>query len=206
MRLGIFGGTFDPPHHGHLILAAECYDQLSLDRLLFVLTPDPPHKQGRYISPISDRLAMVEAAIARDPVFELSRIDIDRPPPHYAVDTLALLAEQHPGAELIYLMGSDSLVDLPTWHAPHRFVLACDEIGVMCRPGEEIDLVELESQLPGIQEKVRFVQAPLLEISSSEIRRRASAGRHYRHYLPEPVYELILSRGLYKVIDPDPAS
>jgi nicotinate-nucleotide adenylyltransferase len=203
MRIGIFGGTFDPPHHGHLILAAEGYDQLKLDRLLFVLTPDPPHKQGQSLSPLLSRLAMVQAAIDRDPIFELSRVDIDRPPPHYAVDTVELLAEKHPGAEMVYLMGADSLVDLPTWFAPDRFVAACDLIGVMCRPGEEIDLGELEKLLPGISAKIFFVQAPLLEISSSEIRHRAAGGRHFRHYLPEPVYQLILKHNLYRIMAKD---
>lgn len=198
MRIGIFGGTFDPPHHGHLILAAECYDQLALDRLLFVLTPSPPHKQGKLVSPTEDRLELLVAAIRRDPIFELSRVDIDRPPPHYAVDTVNLLAREYPGAEMIYLMGGDSLADLPDWHAPDKFLAACDEIGVMCRPGEEVDLSALDRQLPGLAEKVRFVQAPLLEISSSEIRRRAAGGRHFRHYLPDPVYEIILEKGLYR--------
>jgi len=198
LRIGIFGGTFDPPHHGHLILAAECYDQLALDRLLFVLTPSPPHKQGKLVSPTEDRLELLVAAIRRDPIFELSRVDIDRPPPHYAVDTVNLLAREYPGAEMIYLMGGDSLADLPDWHAPDKFLAACDEIGVMCRPGEEVDLSALDRQLPGLAEKVRFVQAPLLEISSSEIRRRAAGGRHFRHYLPDPVYEIILEKGLYR--------
>ena len=93
MRIGIFGGTFDPPHLGHLILAAEAGCQLMLDRLLFVLTADPPHKQGRQITPMEDRLAMLEAALFDNPDFELSRVEIDRPGPHYAVDTIKLLRE-----------------------------------------------------------------------------------------------------------------
>ncbi len=198
MRIGVFGGTFDPPHHGHLILAAECYDQLALDRLLFVLTPSPPHKRGKSVTPTESRLELLLAAIRRDPIFELSRVEIDRPPPHFAVDTVNLLSREFPGAEMIYLMGGDSLVDLPEWYAPGRFLAALDEIGVMCRPGEAVDLSALDAVLPGIAKKVRFVQAPLLEISSSEIRSRAATGRHFRHYLPDPVYEIILEKGLYR--------
>jgi nicotinate-nucleotide adenylyltransferase len=196
-RLGIFGGTFDPPHVGHLILAEIALSSLELDRLLWVLTPDPPHKQGRLISPLPQRLELLHAALAGDERFELSRIDINRPPPHYALDTVRLLRENHPDAQLIYLMGSDSLRDLPTWRQPQEFVLACDEIGVMRRPGAVFDLARLEEQLPGLGQRVRFVEAPLIEIAASDIRRRAAAGLPYRYFLPEKVYQLIQSNGLY---------
>ena len=95
-RIGIFGGTFDPPHLGHLILAAEAQYQLELDVLLFVLTPDPPHKQGLRLTPLEDRIAMLSAAIADHEGFELSKVDIDRPGPHYTADTLKFLREQYP--------------------------------------------------------------------------------------------------------------
>jgi nicotinate-nucleotide adenylyltransferase len=197
--LGIFGGTFDPPHIGHLILAADAQAQLGLARVLFVLTPNPPHKAGRRIRPVAQRLALLQAALDDDPSFELSRVDIDRPPPHYAVDTVSLLREQKPGVELVYLMGGDSLADLPTWHRPQEFVLACDAIGVMCRPGRTVDLEALESKLPGLKERVRFIQAPMLEISSSELRQRMAERQTFRYYLPPAVYQLILKRGLYGI-------
>ena len=114
-RLGVFGGTFDPPHLGHLILAAEACSKLELERLLWVLTPDPPHKLDRKITPLEHRLAMVTLAIQDTPAFELSRVEIDRPGPHYMVDTLGLLMKAHPSAELVLLIGGDSLSDLPTW-------------------------------------------------------------------------------------------
>ena len=104
-RLGIFGGTFDPPHLGHLILAAEALDQLQLERVLWVLTPEPPHKQGQDRQSLDDRLEMLHIAISEYPEFLLSRVDIDRPSPLYAVDTVRLLAGQYPGSELIYLIG-----------------------------------------------------------------------------------------------------
>src|SRR5690349_17867493 len=103
MRLGLFGGTFDPPHNGHLHLAAAAHDQLALDRVLWIVTADPPHKDDS-ISPVDVRLALVAAAIAGQPAFEISRVEIDRPGPHFAADTVALLAKQFPAANLIYLM------------------------------------------------------------------------------------------------------
>lgn len=198
MRLGVYGGTFDPPHLGHLVLAAEALDQLKLDRVLWVLTPNPPHKAGRVISPLETRLNLLEAALEDNPAFTISHLDIDRPPPHYAVDTLRLLRAQSPGACLVYLMGADSLVDLPTWHTPQAFVLAADEIGVMCRLGETVDLEALEVQLPGVKARVQIVDAPQLEIASSDIRRRIAAGRTYRYFLPAGVWQQIVARGLYR--------
>jgi nicotinate-nucleotide adenylyltransferase len=197
MRIGIFGGTFDPPHLGHLILAAEAGSQLRLDRLLWVLTPDPPHKQGHSISPLEARLEMVQAAIAEDPLFELSRVDIDRSPPHYAVDAVRLLGEANPGADLVYLMGGDSLHDLPSWHRPLDFLALCDALGVMRRPGDAVDLLTLEKILPGVSAKVEFVTAPLIDISASQIRQRVAGGRPFRYFVPPQVYRLIVKYGLY---------
>jgi len=199
-RIGIFGGTFDPPHLGHLILAAEALDQLGLERLLWVLTPQPPHKRGQVITPLQARLDMLQAALNSETSFVLSRVDIDRPGPHYAVDTVRILSEQYPQAELIFLMGSDSLMDLPTWNQPRRFVHACDALGVMRRPGDGINLLLLERKLPGVTEKLRWVQAPLLGISSSQIRTRASQGRPFRYFLPQAVYDYICTYNLYQTI------
>jgi nicotinate-nucleotide adenylyltransferase len=198
MRIGVFGGTFDPPHLAHLALAMEASYQLGLDRLLWVLTPDPPHKQGRAISPAATRLGLVEAAIGGNPAFEISRVELDRPGPHYALDTVRLLKAQFAGCELAYLIGGDSLRDLPTWHRPAELVQAVDRLGVMRRPGDEVDLTRLEAALPGLTEKVRWVQAPLLEISGTDIRRRVRAVSPYRYYVPEAVYSLIEELKLYR--------
>jgi nicotinate-nucleotide adenylyltransferase len=197
MKLGLLGGTFDPPHLGHLILAAEAYHQLGLSRLLWVLTPVPPHKPGRPIASLEQRITLVQAAIDADPAFELSRIDIDRPSPHYALDTVRLLRAQQPSAEVIYLMGGDSLHDLPSWHRTQEFIAACDTLGVMRRPGYRVDLSALEAVLPGVTQKVRFVDTPLLDISSSDIRRRISHGEPYRYFLPPGVWKLIRAQKLY---------
>lgn len=196
-RLGVFGGTFDPPHLGHLILAAEAQDQLHLDRVLWVLTPDPPHKRGQVISPVSVRLALVAAAIADEPRFELSRVELDRPGPHYALDTVRLLRAQYPEATLVYLLGGDSLVELPTWHQAAAFVAACDEIGVMRRPDARVDWDTALDALPGLRSRVRFVDTPLLEIASRDIRRRVSEGRPYRYFLPPAVCQIVQERRLY---------
>ncbi len=197
LHLGIFGGTFDPPHVGHLILAAEAYAQLELDRVLWVLTHYPPHKAGQPISALNDRLDMVSAALNDDPAFELSRIDIDRSPPHYAVDTMQLLHRRYPGARLTYLMGGDSLVDLPQWHKPGEFILECDGLGVMRRPGCEEDLESLELQLPGLIRRVCFIDAPLLEISSSVLRHKIAEAAPFRYYVSPVVYDIIRKRSLY---------
>ena len=138
--MGVFGGTFDPPHLGHLVLAAEAAHQLGLERVLWVLTPDPPHKQDRSIISLELRLEMLQAALGGAPGFQISMVDIDRSPPHYALDTVCLLQEQYPRTELIYLVGGDSLHDLPAWHKPQELLEACHTLGVMRRPGEEPDL------------------------------------------------------------------
>jgi nicotinate-nucleotide adenylyltransferase len=200
LRTGVFGGTFDPPHVGHLILSEEALAQLGLGRVLWVLTPDPPHKQDRRIAPLADRYAMLLAAVADNPSFEVSRVDIDRPPPHYALDTVRLLAREYPEDEIIYLMGSDSLRDLPTWHRADLFVEACHAIGVMRRAGVRLDLDSLEAAFPGLKAKVRWIDVPLIEIASSSIRERATSGDPYRYYLPPAVFEYIRQHYLYQPV------
>ena len=196
--IGIFGGTFDPPHIGHLILAAEARAQLGLERLLWVLTPTPPHKQNQAITPVEHRAAMLELAISQDPQFELSAVELDRPGPHFALDTVNILAGQNPGAQLVYLMGGDSLRDLPAWHRPADFIAACQGIGVMRRPGEPFDLEVLEKTLPGLRSKMRFVEAPMIEIAAHEIRARIADDRPFRYFLPAQVYEYIIQHKLYR--------
>ncbi|MDX1436245.1 MAG: nicotinate-nucleotide adenylyltransferase, partial [Anaerolineales bacterium] len=197
-RLGIFGGTFDPPHLGHLILGQEACFQLDLDRLLWVVTADPPHKTDSQLAPVEARMAMVLAAIEGNAYFELSRIEVDRPGPHFAVDTLRLLRERYPDDELIYLIGGDSLRDLPDWNEPLEFIQTYDALGVMRRPDDQVDLDRLEAVLPGLTERLRFVDAPLLDISSSQLRRRIRAFHPVQYYMPPAVLELIIERRLYR--------
>ena len=187
-RLGIFGGTFDPPHLGHLILAAEAYTQCRLDRLLWVLTPHPPHKPNQVITPLDIRLEMVRACLADAPEFELTSVDIDRPPPHYAV----------------YVMGSDSLLNIHTWHRPAEFVRACHRIAVTNRSNEPMDqatLNTLEDRLPGVGHKLQMITSMVLGISSSEIRRRVAENAPVRYYLHPQVYALIQHHKLYRELE-----
>lgn len=199
MRIGLFGGTFDPPHLGHLILAAEAFDQLHLDHLLWSPTPEPPHKRGQPLSPIKQRLELVLAAIAQDPTFELSRVELDRPGPHFVVDTVLLIHQQYPNADIFYVMGGDSFHDLPNWHEPNKFIQVCDGLGVMRRPGDNINVQAIDARLPGVAAKVHFIDAPLLEISARQIRLRISQGRPFRYYLPPAVYDLIISNHYYQL-------
>lgn len=197
-RIGLFGGTFDPPHIVHLILASEAAHQFKLSRLLWVLTPDPPHKQGQPITPIHHRLEMTRRVLKNDPLFELSRIDIDRPGPHYMIDTVKLIAAQEPNADITLLMGGDSLRDLPTWHQSADLVAAVHKIGVMRRPVDSFDLRMLETQVPGLNEKIMFIDTLVQNISSSEIRRRVAEQEPYRYYVLPAIHEYIETNRLYR--------
>lgn len=197
-KIGLFGGTFDPPHIGHLILAGEAVSQFGLDRLLWVLTPDPPHKQENPITLLEHRLPMLEGMLAHNPAFELSRLEIVRPGPHYTIDTVKLLARQNPNADIVLLIGGDSLWELPTWRLSADLVAAVSKIGVMRRPGDFTDLSEIETQLPGATDKITFIDALLQPVSSSELRHRIAAGGMYRYYVPPSVYDYIESHHLYR--------
>jgi nicotinate-nucleotide adenylyltransferase len=199
MRIGIFGGTFDPPHIGHLILAEDAREQLELDQVLWVLTSFPPHKTMQRISPVQDRMTMVLLAIAGNIKFSFSRVEIDRPPPHYAADTVALLREKNPRDEFYYLMGADSLGDLPTWHDPKRFVSLCNGIGVMMRQNEALNPSKLELKIIGLHEKLHFLKTPLIEISGSDIRDRAAGGKPFRYLVPDKIFRYILNHKLYQL-------
>ncbi len=203
MRLGIFGGTFDPPHIAHLILAEEARVQLQLDVVLWIVTPYPPHKPHGHLTEWPLRVRMVQAAIADNPGFELSLLEGERPGPHYAVDTMRILRSRHPDDTLVFLMGGDSLAGLPTWHRPRAFVDLCDEIGVLRRPFDQVDLPALEAQLPGLQARVRFLRTPLLDVSSTDIRERVARGLPYRYFVHPGVAHLIEALGLYR--SPPPA-
>lgn len=198
MRLGIFGGTFDPPHLGHMILAAEAADQLQLDKVLWLLAPNPPHKIGNRITSYAERMDMVRACIAAEPKFELSAIENERPGPHYTADTLAILRSIYPDSRFVLLVGGDSLQHLREWHAPEVVIERTDELGVMSRPGDAYDWDLLNRLFPSLREKIRMIDAPLLEISSTEIRERAAENKHFRYYLEPDVFALIRERGFYR--------
>lgn len=197
MRIGIFGGTFDPPHTGHLILASEALYQLHLDVVLWVVAPQPPHKLEQEVSPVAQRLELVQAAIRSEPRFRISRIELDRPGPHFSVDTVEVLKQQFPDSELYFLIGGDSLRDLPEWHEPDELVDLVDGIGVMHREMNDTNLKDLEKMFPGIKKKTFFIRTPLIEISSSDLRSRLETGQNVHYYLPDPVLTIIRKKKYY---------
>ena len=196
-RIGLFGGTFDPPHIGHLILASEASHQLNLSKLLWVLTPNPPHKLGQPITPVEHRIAMVEQSIAGNSTFHLSRIELDRPGPHYTVDTVNLILKQEPKSEIVLLIGGDSLKDLPTWKNNVELVSKVHQIGVMHRPGDTFDHPALFAQIPGLENKLIFIEALLHTLASREIRRRVREKLPYQYYVLPSVHEYIEVNDLY---------
>jgi nicotinate-nucleotide adenylyltransferase len=197
MRVGLLGGTFDPIHIGHLILAEEARDQLNLSVVYFVPAGDPPHKQGRRLAPVEDRLRMIALAIAGNSAFRLSRVDADRPGPHYTLDMVRIFQDQlPPGGELYFLMGYDSLAELPTWHQPAELVAAC-RLVALTRYDVPLDWPYLESRLPGIRAKVTLLDMPELEIASHQLQQRVRHGRSIRYLLPDEVERYIRRTGLY---------
>lgn len=203
-RYGILGGTFDPPHIGHLALAQEAHTRLKLDRVWFTPAAAPPHKRGQRISAAADRRAMVEHAIADDERFGLETVDLERAGPSYTVDTLRLLRERWGASTWIgFIIGWDMLLSLPTWHEPERTLSSLDAIIVTRRPGftladeDEQALAEVERRLPGLRSRLKMVSAPQLEVSSSDLRARVKQGLPIRYLTPDPVRAYITSRGLY---------
>lgn len=197
MRLGVFGGTFDPPHLGHLILAETAREQLALERVLWGVAGQSPLKLDRQLSPVGLRLEMVRAAIAGHPQFALSEVDVHRPGPHYTVDTVRLIASEHPNAELYFVMGEDSLRDLPQWHRPAELIAKC-RLAVFRRPGAAADLAALEAVIPGLSARLKWVDAPEVGISASDVRRRVCEGRSIRYLVPAAVEAIIVTKGLYR--------
>jgi nicotinate-nucleotide adenylyltransferase len=195
--IGVLGGTFDPPHIGHMILAEFGRAAFSLDEVLWVLTPVSPLKTDRVISPLEHRMAMVEAVVASHSAFSISRADIDRPPPYFAHGTMEVLRKTCPDAEWISLMGSDSLNDLPKWNQPVRFVEACDALGVMMRHGAVYDAAQLEQDIPTIRKKVRFFEAPFVGVSGRDIRQRVREGQTIRYLVTDKVLAYIGEQNIY---------
>ena len=198
MKIGYFGGTFDPPHLGHIILATEAFYQLELDSLEWILTPFPPHKNNLPITPVEVRLEMLNLAVGKHPGFEISLVDLNRDPPHYAADTVEILRAENPTSKLVYLIGEDSLFDLPGWYAPARFLANIDQLAVALRPNINSDLTKLESSLPGLREKIYFLSDTMLQISSSFIRERIKNNAPVRHLLDPEVYQYLDEKNLYQ--------
>jgi nicotinate-nucleotide adenylyltransferase len=201
MRIGVFGGTFDPIHYGHLILAEQCREQARLDQIWFVLAARPPHKQEDVLSPFEQRAEMLALALAGNPAFRVEPIEEDRPGPSYTADTLTELQHRHPADEFFLLVGSDTLKDLPTWYHP-QVVLRHASLLVMARPNNPLLPVEqLRSRLrlpDTMPLRLEVVETPLIDISSRDLRRRTAAGRSLRYFLPRAVECYIQEKHLYR--------
>ena len=191
VRLGIFGGTFDPPHVGHLIVARDAADALGLDRVLLVAAAQPPHKDEPAASPAL-RLEMLRAAAAEDPLLEASGLELSRGGPSYTVDTLRELAARHPGTELVLLIGVDQWRALATWKEP-RELGRLATIAVMSRRGE--DPAGLD---PGVGLACRPVPVTRIDLSSTDVRGRVRQGRSIRHLVPDAVRAIIAREALYR--------
>lgn len=201
-RVGLMGGTFDPIHYGHLVVAEEVRATLNLASLVFLPAGQPPHKQGAIVSEVEHRLAMLRLAIASNPHFDISLVDIERAGPSYTVDTLRLLRQQWgAGKELYLIIGWDSLEELATWHQPEQILQQLSALVAVHRPGytaEPADRARLAQQLPGLQRCLIAMPAPQYAISATDIRRRVTEGRPLKYQVPEPVEQYILQRGLYR--------
>ena len=195
-RIGVLGGTFDPVHNGHLYVADALRAALGLERVVWVPAGLPPHKTGQIVSQDRDRLAMLEQALAGSATDEIDTIDIDRTGPSYTADTLESLAERFSPARLFFLMGEDSLRDLPTWHDPER-LLRFAELAVAARPGVDADLESVARQVPAVRRRVHLVPTEEIPISSSEIRQRVRENRSILGLVPAAVEAYIRTRGLY---------
>lgn len=199
MRIGVFGGTFDPIHSGHLVIAEDVRRELGLDEVLFVPAGQPWLKAERDVTEAAHRLEMAMLATALNPHFNVSTIELERPGPTYTVDTIAeLKSGVAAGAELCFILGLDALAELPQWKDPERLVNMCRLVGVR-RPGyEKIDLRSLESAVPGASEWVMMVDTPLIDVSATDIRSRVSQGISIQGLVPQTVEDYIAQHGLYR--------
>jgi nicotinate-nucleotide adenylyltransferase len=189
MRLGVFGGTFDPVHVGHLAIARAALEAVPLDRVLFVPARRSPLKERGPFASEADRLAMLETAIADEPRFSLSHAELEREGPSYTVETLERLAGDD---ELFLILGSDALADFPRWKDPERIARLVTLL-VADRPG---------APAPAADAPVRMFDAPRLDISSRELRARVARGRSLRYLVPEAAWRHIEARGLYRAEGP----
>lgn len=199
MRIGVFGGSFDPLHLGHLILAEQSREQAGLDEIWFVPAARPPHKLDAPLTSFEHRVSMLRLALSTHPLYRIDTLEADRPGPSYTADTLEELNRRHPGNQWHYLLGSDSVPDLPKWHEPQRIVAAAGLV-VMERQGypvlpaaEVARLIHVPSSLLRMQ----TIKVPLIELASRDIRQRVATGRSIRFMVPDAVENYIRQYGLY---------
>lgn len=186
-RVGVFGGTFDPIHHGHLAAASEVYAALDLDRMIVVPTHVQPFKQGEQVASDEHRLAMCRLAVADDPRFDVSSVDIDRGGTTYTVDTLRDLAKAYPGAQLYFMAGADALARLSEWKDAEELSTLATFVGVT-RPGHSLGQLDTPHAL---------VEVPAMAVSSTDVRRRVRAGAPIRYLVPSAVADYVAQHDLY---------
>ena len=200
--IGVFGGTFDPIHVAHLAVAEAARDALGLERVLFVPNRQPPHKPDQVVTPAEDRVEMVRAAIADNPAFELSTMEVDRDGPSYTADTLDVLRAERlaagQGGDVALILSVEALASLATWYRPDR-VLAVAQLVVAPRDGyPDVGPDAIARLVPGATPRIVMLDGPRMRLSASEIRARAAAGRSLRYLVPDAVAAYIGDHGLYK--------
>lgn len=199
MKIGILGGTFDPPHNGHLAIAAEVRKERVLSKVIFVPAGQPYFKEAAAVLPSRHRMEMVRLAIRGKPGFECSTLEVKRPGPTYTVDTLRQLSQEMKGDELFFILGWSSLEELPDWREPSGIIELC-WLAVVPRPGCQLpDLDALESRVPGLLRRLIVMDKPRLRVSASDIRRRVAQGLPIGHLIPEAVEGYIRKHRLYQV-------
>jgi nicotinate-nucleotide adenylyltransferase len=200
MRVGVFGGTFDPVHLGHLILAEQCREQGRLDQVWFVPAPRPPHKHERALTRFDQRVEMIQLAIAGQPAFRVEEIEKERSGPSYTVETVAELRRRHPADDFYLLLGSDTLAEIHTWYDPAR-LLSMVGLLVMTRPGYPTRTTEQMREALGLPESapvpIEVVDSPLIDIASRDLRARAASGRSLRYLVPRAIEVYIGEKRLY---------
>lgn len=199
MKIGVFGGTFDPVHVGHLILAERCREEAGLDQVWFLPSYAPPHKQGQPITRFELRCDMLALALTGQPAFRVEPIEKELPPPSYTAHTLAELRERHPQHTFALIVGGDSLHDLPSWYEPARVLAQADLVAVP-RPGTVLPTAaELAAKVgvPAEQVRLTVVGCPQVDVASREIRKRVGEGKSVRFMVPRAVEEYVRERKLY---------
>jgi nicotinate-nucleotide adenylyltransferase len=195
-RIGLLGGTFNPPHIGHLVCATQALASLELDEVLFVPVHEPPHKEIETDPGVEHRVAMCRIAVADDDHLDVSTIEVDVPGPSYTVDTLSRLHDRRPGDQLTFIVGGDMALSLPSWREPAA-ILSLATLGVAEREGvRRTDITERLSELG--TDNVTFFDMPRIDVSSSLIRRSVAAGRSIRYLVPDGVADYIAREGLYR--------
>jgi nicotinate-nucleotide adenylyltransferase len=197
-RIGIFGGSFNPLHHGHLIVAEFAAESIDLDLILFVPVVHPPHRDGSGLKPIEHRCRMISMAIEDNDRFQLSMVDAERPGPHYSVDTVQIIGKQFPDAELFFVMGGDSFKSFPSWHQPNEIVKHC-RLAVMRRPSSNPVQPDMHAAvLPQLSSRVDMIEAPPIGISATKVRLQLASHKSVRYLVPQNVLEYIHANNLYK--------